>query len=72
MAVTLQHRASGAASFGNTSSALDVKLQLFYGCTDSEAPPTSLQVRSVPIRKDDEVMVVRGTYKVRYMSMFDS
>ena len=23
-----------------------------------------LQVRSVPIRKDDEVQVVRGTYKV--------
>jgi hypothetical protein len=23
-----------------------------------------LQVRAVPIRKDDEVMVVRGTYKV--------
>lgn len=25
----------------------------------------ALQVRSVPIRKDDEVTVVRGTYKVR-------
>lgn len=24
-----------------------------------------LQVRSVPVRKDDEVMVVRGTYKGR-------
>ena len=24
-----------------------------------------LQVRAVPIRKDDEVTVVRGTYKVR-------
>lgn len=27
-----------------------------------------LQVRAVPIRKDDEVQVVRGTYKVRLLA----
>jgi hypothetical protein len=26
----------------------------------------SLQVRAVPIRKDDEVQIVRGTFKVRH------
>jgi hypothetical protein len=28
------------------------------------SPPLSAQVRAIPIRKDDEVTVVRGTYKV--------
>ena len=28
------------------------------------------QVRSVPVRKDDEVSVVRGTYKVSSMAAF--
>ena len=30
----------------------------------SRCPLCPLQVRSVPVRKDDEVTVVRGTYKV--------
>lgn len=32
---------------------------------ESALPLAAAQVRSVPIRKDDEVTVVRGTYKVR-------
>ena len=28
-----------------------------------------IQVRAVPIRKDDEVQVVRGTYKVNITSL---
>lgn len=39
-------------------------LQVSAGC-DSSAAASLPQVRSVPIRKDDEVTVVRGTYKVR-------
>ena len=35
-----------------------------HNAADSEARSCVMQVGAVPVRKDDEVTVVRGTYKV--------
>jgi len=35
------------------------------GCYSHMSSSPAHQVRAIPVRKDDEVTVVRGTYKVR-------
>ena len=35
-----------------------------YSCSSHNSTSWLLQVRAVPVRKDDEVSIVRGTYKV--------
>ena len=37
----------------------------FRASGSAAEPPIGLQVRSMPVRKDDEVTVVRGTFKGR-------